>query len=273
MGNWGIGETELVIDSLLSSPVAIAHRGGSKLRPENTAVAFDHAVSLGVAGCECDVHLSSDGEVVVIHDPTLDRTTNAHGPVSALTARQLAEVDAGYHFSEADGFPYRGRGIGVPRLADLLDRYSDLPWIIELKGDRPEIVAPVLRVLRDARAMDRVVVGSFSQAVLDAVRTLAPDVSTGASSSEAHAAARRAVFRLPLGRHAYSVLQVPFRLKGKQMWGSALVRQAVRARVPVHAWIIDDPADMDRLLAWGVSGLISDRPDLALAAVAPPART
>ncbi len=251
----------MVIEVLLSSPVAIAHRGGSKLRPENTVAAFDHAVSLGVAGCECDVHLSRDGEVVVIHDPLLDRTTNARGPVAALTARELAAVDAGFHFDDAGGFPFRDRGFGVPRLADLLDRYPQLPWIIELKGERPEIVAPVLRILRDANAMNRVVLGAFSQAVLDAVRALAPGVPTGASSPEAHAAARRAVFRLPLGRHAYAVLQVPFRLKGKQMWGAALVRQAVRAAVPVHAWIIDDPADMERLLEWGVTGLISDRPD------------
>jgi glycerophosphoryl diester phosphodiesterase len=76
----------------LTDVTAIAHRGGSKLRPENTMVAFDHAVAIGADAIECDVHLSHDGEVVVIHDPTLDRTTDATGPVSARTARELASA-------------------------------------------------------------------------------------------------------------------------------------------------------------------------------------
>src|SRR5690606_17160459 len=103
-------------------------RGGAGLRPENTMAAFEHAVSLGVDAVECDVHLARDGEVVVIHDDTLDRTTDARGPVSALTAAELARVDAGASFVDASGgAPWRGAGIGVPRLADLLDRFTDLP--------------------------------------------------------------------------------------------------------------------------------------------------
>src|SRR5579864_6919321 len=118
----------------LDRVVAIAHRGGSRLRPENTLAAFDHALTLGVDGLECDVHLSSDGEVVVIHDDRLDRTTNASGPVAARTAADLGRLDAGFRFDEAAGFPYRGCGIGVPRLADLLDRAASVPLIIEIKG-------------------------------------------------------------------------------------------------------------------------------------------
>src|SRR5580765_2662312 len=107
---------------LLTAPgrvLAIAHRGGSKLRPENTLAAFNHAVTLGVDAFECDVHLSSDGEVVLIHDDTLDRTTDGSGRVSDRTASELSRIDAGFRFGEADGFPWRGRGLGVPRLADL----------------------------------------------------------------------------------------------------------------------------------------------------------
>ncbi len=96
----------------------IAHRGGSKLRPENTLAAFDHAVTLGVDAIECDVQLSRDGEVVVIHDATLDRTTDARGPVSSLSAAELGRVDAGFHFGAAQGHPCRGKGVYVPRLAE-----------------------------------------------------------------------------------------------------------------------------------------------------------
>src|SRR5262249_34827190 len=85
--------------------IVYAHRGGSKLRPENTLIAFDHGLALGADGLEFDVHLSRDGVVVVHHDATLDRTTNGSGPLAALTADELGRLDAGYHF---DGF--RGRG-------------------------------------------------------------------------------------------------------------------------------------------------------------------
>lgn len=229
----------------LADPIAIAHRGGAKLRPENSAAAFDHAVSLGVTACECDVHLSSDGEVVVIHDATLDRTTKATGSVSARTARELAEI-------------------GVPRLAELLDRHRGVEWIVEIKGDSPDLAARTVAVLRDLNAIDRVLVGSFSQVSLDAVRGMAPQLATGASSREAHAAARRALFRLPWGRPRFQTLQVPFRVRGREIVGESFVRQARRASIPVHVWVVDEPSDMRRLLSWGVTGLISDRPDLAL---------
>ncbi len=158
----------------LSRPSAIAHRGGAKLRPENTLAAFEHAVSLGVDACECDVHLSADGEVVVIHDATLDRTTNARGSVERMTARELAQVDAAHAFGADAGFPFRDRGVGVPRLADLLDRFRSVPWIVEVKGGRPEVAARVVALIRDLGAFDRVVIGAFSQDVLNAVRRLAP---------------------------------------------------------------------------------------------------
>jgi glycerophosphoryl diester phosphodiesterase len=229
----------------LADPIAIAHRGGAKLRPENSAAAFDHAVSLGVSACECDVHLSSDGEVVVIHDATLDRTTNAKGPVSGRTARELADI-------------------GVPRLADLLDRHRGVEWIVEIKGERPDLAERTVGVLRDLDALDRVLVGSFSQLSLDTVRRIVPTVATGASSREAHAAARRALFRLPWGRRRFQALQVPFRVRGREVFGESFVRQARRASIPVHVWVVDEPSDMRRLLSWGVTGLISDRPDIAL---------
>jgi glycerophosphoryl diester phosphodiesterase len=98
--------------SLLSPTrvVAIAHRGGSVLRPENTIVAFDHAVELGVDGLECDVQLSRDGAVVVMHDPTLERTTDGRGPVAAHTLDELERLDAGATFGPDRGWPYPRSG-------------------------------------------------------------------------------------------------------------------------------------------------------------------
>ena len=250
-----------------STPVAIAHRGGSRLAPENTFPAFERAAALGVDAIECDVHLSKDGEVVVIHDATLDRTTDATGPVGARTAEELSRVDAGYHFGAADGHPYRGGGVGVPRLADVLRRFEAMPFVIEIKGDRPDVAPRVLEVIRSAGAESRVIIGGFSLPVLHAVRALAPDIVTSASRPEVQAAVRRAMFRLAPRRPAFRLFQMPVRRGRRLLLTPAFVRVVTRAGLPAHAWIVDDPGEMQQLLGRGVTGLISDRPDLAVAIV------
>jgi glycerophosphoryl diester phosphodiesterase len=247
---------------------AIAHRGGSKLRPENTLAAFDHAVALGVDALECDVHLSRDGEVVVIHDPTLDRTTDAHGPVSALTASELGRVDAGFQFGPAEGYPFRGRAGGIPKLHDLLERYRDRPLVIEVKGENPETARRALGVVREHEAGSRVIVGGFSPAVLAAVRREMPGLVTSASRAEGRQALTRSYLWLSPRRPVFQLFQMPFRLQGRQIFGRGFVKAARRGGLPVHAWIVDDPADMRRLIDWGVTGIISDRPDLAMGVIA-----
>jgi glycerophosphoryl diester phosphodiesterase len=249
----------------LDRVVAIAHRGGSRLRPENTLAAFDHAMTLGVDGLECDVHLSVDGEVVVIHDPTLDRTTDATGPVSARTAGELAQVDAGFHFRDPEAGP-RHAPVGVPRLADVLGRYSSVPVIIEIKGDDVELARRTVAVVRALGAEDRVILAGFSQTVLDEARRLAPELPTSASRAEVQAVCTRSHFWLPAPPTPARVFQVPFRLKGREVLGRRFVRTVRGQGRPVHAWVIDDPDDMTRLIAIGVTGLISDRPDLAVRA-------
>ena len=248
----------------LADVVVIAHRGGATLRPENTLAAFAHAAALGVDGLECDVHLSRDGEPVVIHDATLDRTTDASGPVDARTADELGRLDAAFRFGPDADHPFRGAGWGVPRLAEVLDRHSDLPVVIEIKGERPGTVDRVLDVVRAAGATERVVVGSFSHAQLELLRRLAPNVPTSASTLEVRAAVRRALFRLAPAGPAYALVQVPFRYRGRRVLGRGFVRAVRRAGLPVQAWIVDAEADMRRLIDWGVTGLISDRPDVAL---------
>src|SRR5919108_1020933 len=103
-------------------PLVFAHRGGCALGPENTIAGFDRGLAAGADGLELDVRLARDGTVVVLHDAALDRTTNARGPVSALTADELARVDAAYWFCPEDGYPLRGQGVGVPQLRDVLAR-------------------------------------------------------------------------------------------------------------------------------------------------------
>jgi glycerophosphoryl diester phosphodiesterase len=258
-----------MLSRLLSveSPVAIAHRGGSGLRPENTAVAFAHAVSLGVDALECDVRLSADGEPVVIHDDTLDRTTDRQGAVARLSARQLAEADAGAHFGPEQGYPYRGQRVGVPTLAEVLSIAGTLPVIVEIKGTDARTADRALSVIRDAGAETRVVMGGFSHVVVGRIRSAAPACVTSASRVEVQSALRRSWFAMRPRRTGYHLFQVPVRLRGRTVLTRGFVRVARRAGIPVQAWIVDDPAEMRALIAWGVTGLISDRPDVAVAVV------
>lgn len=250
----------------LDVPVVIAHRGGARLRPENTMAAFEHASTLGVDAIECDVHLSKDGEVVVIHDDTVDRTTDASGAVSAFTAADLARMDAAWAFRDLDGQPaFRGRGIGVPRLADALARLPGVPFVLELKGEDPAIVPPVIDVIRRSGRERDVVLGGFSHTVLTAARALAAGIPTSASSLEVHEAVRRGWFWLSPRPSGCRLFQMPFHYEGRQIIRRRLTRAVRRAGMPVHAWVIDDPVEMRTLIDWGVTGLITDRPDLACA--------
>ena len=249
-----------------------AHRGGSALRPENTIASFDHGLSLGADGLELDVHLSRDGVVVVHHDETVDRTTGGTGLVSSLTAAELGAVDTGYWFrpladAGGGGFPFRGQGLGVPRLREVLDRYPGVPIIIELKVNHAELARRTIDELRAAGVIDRVALGSFGWRVLHAAREYEPRIPTGASREEARWALYRSWIGWPLGRPSYREFQVPERAGSTTIISPRFIAHAQRAGLPVKVWTVDEPDDMRRLIAWGVDGLITDRPDLAVAAV------
>jgi glycerophosphoryl diester phosphodiesterase len=243
-----------------------AHRGGAKLSPENTIAAFDGGLGLGADGIECDVHLSRDGVPVVIHDRTLDRTTNLSGPVGALTATELARVDAGYRFSANGAFPFRGQGIGVPTLEELLRRHQTRT-IIELKDGDRELARAVAGVIRRAGAVDRVCVGSFHRGALEVLRADAPEIATSASEPEARKTLYRSWFRLPpLGEKPYIAFQVPERAGRLKVVSRAFIKQVHAEHAAIQVWVIDGSDDVKRLFTWGVDGVISDRPDIALAA-------
>ena len=236
-----------------------AHRGGAKLRPENTLVAFDHGLAVGADGLEFDVRLSRDGVVVVHHDALLDRTTNGSGPVAAKTADELARLDAGCHF---DGF--RGNAGGVPRLDEVLRRYPAIPIIIELKLNEPELARGVIDAVRAADAVDRVALGSFGTRVLRAARVYEPRIRTGSSQEETRMALYRSWVRWPVRRAAYQEYQVPERSGSTRVVSERFVRYAHDAGLMVKVWTVDEEADIRRLLGWGVDGIISDRPDTAV---------
>lgn len=248
----------------LDVPLVFAHRGGSKLRPENTIVAFDHGLSFGADGLEFDVRLSSDGVPMVHHDETLERTTSGTGRVSAHTAEALTQLDAGHNFIDLNGETWRGKGCRIPTLEEVLTRYADIPLIMELKGRDPEVAGRAVAQVRAAKAIGRVCFAGFEDVVLRAARAEGVDIVSSAAREEIRwflyrswvsAAPRQTTFR------AFQVPEVAGRIR---VVSRRFVKAARRAGIPVAVWTVDDPADMTRLLEWGVRGLISDRPDLAV---------
>ena len=247
--------------------LVFAHRGGAKLAPENTMSAFANGVALGSDGLECDVHLSRDGAPVVIHDKTLDRTTNAVGPVSGLTAKELAAVDAGYRFAPTgDGFPFRGRGIGIPTLVEVLRAFPGVRVIIEMKDGDPALARAVLGVIHDTDAVERVCVGSFHRRGLEVIRAADPRIATSASEEEARWTLYRSWCRWPIrSPRVYSAFQVPVRAGKLHVVTPPFLAQAHRDGARVDVWVVDAAEEIERLFALGVDGVITDRPDVAVA--------
>ena len=246
-----------------SRPLVFAHRGGAGLAPENTLAAFDHGLALGADGLELDVHLSRDGVVVVHHDRTLARTTDLEGAVAERTAAELSAADAGFRYRRADGgFPFRGRGIGVPTLEDVLIRYAKIPIIIELKVNTGELARAVVDLVRKVGAVDRVCLGSFSLGVLRAARRFDPAIATSASREETRWALYRSRLRWPMRLPPYGGFQVPEWSGTTRVVSPRFIDVAHRARLGVQVWTVDTEIDAERLLGWGVDALITDRPDI-----------
>ena len=248
-------------------PLIFAHRGGARLAPENTMAAIDNGMRLGSDGLEIDVHLSADGIPVVIHDPTLDRTTDRTGPVSAMTADELARVDAGFKF-EVDGrFPFRGQGIGVPRLDAVLAKHRDARIIIEMKGADAALARAVGAAVKKAAAVDRTCVSSFEQLSVDTMRAEHPEIATSASVREARWTLHRSWVRWPfVNPQPYFAFQVPEYTGRLRVVSPAFVRQVHKQGQVMQVWVVNERADICRLLDWGVDGIISDRPDIAITA-------
>jgi glycerophosphoryl diester phosphodiesterase len=242
--------------------LVFAHRGASGLAPENTLMAFDAGLAHGADGLELDVRLSRDHVAVVHHDATLDRTTNLRGRLAALTAAELAEADAAARFDPSNGFPFRGKGIGVPTLREVLARYANARIIIELKDNSSDLASAVVAAIRETGAWDRVCVGSFGRRAVKAVRKLEPAVATSAAREEVRWALYRSWCHWPLDRPRYGGYQVPEQAGRTRVVSRRFVVWAHRAGLAVQVWTVDTLEDAKRLLEWGVDGLISNRPDV-----------
>jgi glycerophosphoryl diester phosphodiesterase len=246
-------------------PVNFAHRGASARAPENTLEAFQLAVGAGAGGLELDIHMTRDREIVVIHDATVDRTTDGSGAVAEMELEELRVLDASYGFSPDGGrtHPYRGRGLKIPTLAEVYERFPVAFVNIDIKASQPCVEETVLRVIRDAGAEERSLVVSNDHAVVRRFRRVSGGgISTGASRLETGAFYLVSRLRLErVCRPAYDALQVPVEHEGITLATPRFLEAAHSRGVRVDAWTINDAGEMRRLLDLGVDVIMTDLPE------------
>ncbi len=247
------------------------HRGAAGLAPENTMASFQKAAELGVDLIELDVQATSDGQIVVLHDSSVDRTTDGDGVISQMTYEAARRLDAGFRFAERVGaattYPFRGTNIRIPLLEEVLTAFPNMGFTVEIKfSPHPKFFENLAAIVR-SHAHDRVVVASESHQPLELIRKIIPDVPTNLSRPEV----RRFYFMAKFGfstlfRSAGRVFQVPIYAGGESREGLRVVtkgflRDAHRTGRPVQVWTVNDPGEMTEVIELGVDGITTDRPD------------
>ncbi len=247
-------------------PMVIAHQGGEGLRPSNTLASFDNAVELGADVLEMDVHSTRDGVLVVIHDDTVDRTTDGSGRVQDMTFQEIQQLDAGYYWTEdGQSYPFRGQGIQIPPLESVLAAHPQMKFNIEIKQQTPSIAAPLCNLIRTYDLTDRTLVASFHKMSMDEFRTACPDVATSMVESEIRLF--YVLNRLFLGglfNPPGQAFQVPEYSGDLLVLSPRFIIGAHARDIAIHPWTINDPIEMQRFLDMEVDGIITDRPDLML---------
>jgi glycerophosphoryl diester phosphodiesterase len=249
-------------------PLVFAHQGGEGIRPSNTLIAFDHAVAIGAEVLDGDVHMSKDGVLVLIHDDTVDRTTNGAGAIASLSMTQLTGLDAAHTFSTDGGatFPYRGQGAGIPTLESLFERHPDRYYGIEIKAPERAVAREFCALLRRRGMQYKVLVSSFTQDSMDAFREACPEVATSATQQEATIFVVLSKLYLEhVITPRYHSLQVPERRSGIDILDARFIEAARNRNLAVQPWTINSEADLRRIMALGVDGINTDFPDRLLA--------
>lgn len=257
--------------------IAYAHQGGAWEAPSSTLYAIAAALEAGATAIELDVHATADGQLVVCHDPTVDRTTDGSGRIAELTYDELAALDNAYWWAPGadvspglapDRYPFRGRApkdrrFGIARLDEVLEEFPGVVLNLDIKQTAPA-VAPyeetLANLLRRYGRVDDVIVASFLDQATDAFSSFAPEIPTSAGTGAVanfFQSVQAGEEPAPM-RHV--ALQVPATYSGVTLVDEAFVSAAHRAGLAVHVWTIEEEAEMERLCALGVDGIITDRP-------------
>ncbi|MGE6258961.1 glycerophosphodiester phosphodiesterase [Heyndrickxia sporothermodurans] len=233
-----------------------AHRGSAGTHPENTMESFVAAEKSGADGIELDVHLSKDGEIVVIHDETVDRTTNGKGYINCLTLNELKELNAGGKFKTFQSF------IRVPRIPTLREvfewmRENELKCNIELKNTKimyPLLEEKVIQLIRDYQYENRIIISSFNHYSLVQCYRIAPEIETAPLYSDG--------LYMPwiYARAIHSKSMHP----NYRAAPDAIIQEAMNEGIAVRPYTVNKEKDMERLLLIGCSAIITDFPEKAV---------
>lgn len=242
--------------------MVVAHQGGEGEWPSNTMEAFYASDALGVDALDMDVHLSRDDVLVLMHDTTVERTTDGRGAIRELTWEQLQKLDAGYRFTpDGSTFPYRGKGLKIPRLEQVLQAFPSQRLGIEIKQAPPEAARILGQLLKSSGAESRVLLSTFEEAMMTEIRRYCPGVATSATPWEAKVFV--AASRLHLEdwiSPAYCCLQIPLQYQGLSLLSERTVEAAHRRQVKVLPWTIDTAEEARFCLQVGADGLNTNWP-------------
>lgn len=251
-------------------PWVMAHGGAKDLWPENTMVAFEGSVQLGVDVLEIDMKITKDDVLVCHHDQTIDRMSDGEGELGDFTYEELLAFNFGENFQDLDGtFPYRDDTVRITRLEDVFDRYQDMYFTVEIKdnGERGRKAGELLKELVETYQLeDRMIVACFDDETLTAFQGL-EDNSIPVSTSQKEATkfvitakSLTGVFYAPEA----VALQLPMEQSNLDLTTKRVINSAHKHNMAVHYWTIDDKEDMRMLIENGADGLITDRPDIML---------
>jgi glycerophosphoryl diester phosphodiesterase len=250
-------------------PLVIAHADdtGQGLWPGNTMLFLEGVAGLGVDVLEMDAHMTADGHIVLMHDDTVDRTTNGSGLVSEMTLEQFKALEVGGNWSQDGGAttPYEGQDLHPPTVEEVFQRFPDYPMIIEIKQESPSMAGPFCDLIRRYGMSDKVLVPSFSDQTIAEFRAACPEVATAAGSDEVRSFVIASFLRATnLLTPAYQAFQVPEESGGIPVVIPSFVNSAQDHNLQVHIWTVNAEEDMRRFLEMGVDGIMTDRPDLLL---------
>jgi glycerophosphoryl diester phosphodiesterase len=248
-------------------PRVMAHRGASGDYPENTMPAFAAAVDAGADYIELDVHCTRDGEVVVVHDEDLLRVASDGRLVGEMTMAELEAVDAAFNFAPDAGWPFRGQGIRVPRLAEVFQSWSGLRFVVEFKPSHPTIADATLEVVRLTGMGRQVLFASEHDQPISRVRAVAPQFPTNLPASEIFSFVQALSSGARLSAMPGAALQIPPEHRGIRLATPEVIAAAHQSGLEVHVWTINTGEEMEEMLGLGVDGIITDYPTRLLARV------
>ena len=246
------------------TPIKIAHRGGMALYPENTLEAFHRSVdNYKVEMLEMDLQITKDEKVIVLHDETIDRTSNGTGKTIDLSYEKITEFDAGFHFKDEKGeFSFRGKGVKIPLFEEVLKQLPNTYLNIELKGNNPHLIEKIVPLITKYNAEDKVIIGSGNYLQNRRIQSHFPNCCHYLSEPEIYLFG--IIGSCGLGREywkKFQVAEVPLNYHGFHVY--PLIKKAAhKMKTPVFVWVVNDKQTYHKLMMDGVVGIMTDHPDL-----------